>query len=82
MKDLQMKNVAIAFLLGERPSGGPYELKITDDRRWKTDKEYALWVKLMELPDTNDEFETRTEPTVLFEGAILPQEIWERARRE
>jgi len=67
--------LAIAFMLGHRPSGGPYEVTITDDSRWKTDKEYRLGVKLMELPDVNNEFEDRAEPQVLFEGRIAPSDI-------
>ena len=66
--------LAISFMMGHRPSGGPYEVTITDDSRWKN-KDYKLRVRLVEHPDVNDEFEDRAEPVVLFDGRIAPNDI-------
>ena len=60
--------LVIAFMVGERPSGGPYKLTIEDDSRWKTDKEYKLQMKLIESPSDDNE-------KTLFDGGVYPQDI-------
>lgn len=54
------KETAIRFLLGMRPSGGPYSAVVLDDCRFLTRGEYHLTVVLteqVEVVDTNGDID-------------------------
>lgn len=69
------KETAILFILGLRPSGGPYTAIIEDDSRFLTNKEYRLTVTLSEQVETYDaegriDYEDHTERFSLSQEAI------------
>jgi hypothetical protein len=58
------KDIAIRFLLGMRPSGGPYSAVVEDDCRFLTNREYRLTVTLTEqteIVDANGEIDWEEE---------------------
>jgi len=67
--------ITLDFMLGKRPAGGPYELSIQDDARFKTFNEYKLGMKLIEHPA--DEHDEKEYPNgrVIFEGGVSPSKI-------
>ena len=61
---------AFSFMLGRRPAGGPYELTLTDDGRSKSSQEYAVGMKLTELPSDEQGEEKYPNGRVLLDEAV------------